>query len=103
VFSSQIEKECITREPTFKKYLAHIRRMENYFKDFIVEHIEWNKNTEADKLGKAVVFFQIIEDASVKTVEPEPRLINTRRGGLASTHNGIPLPLLWARQPHRAH
>jgi hypothetical protein len=33
-------KECITREPTLKKYLAHIRRMENYFKDFTVEHIE---------------------------------------------------------------
>jgi hypothetical protein len=26
--------------------------MENYFKGFIVEHIERNKNTEADQLAK---------------------------------------------------
>jgi hypothetical protein len=26
------------------------------------------------------VFFQVIEDASVKTVEPEPRLINVIEG-----------------------
>jgi hypothetical protein len=36
VVSSQIEKECITRERTLEKYLALIRRMENYFKGFIV-------------------------------------------------------------------
>jgi hypothetical protein len=52
--------------------------MENHFKGFTVEYIEQNKNTEANELAKAIarntplptdVFFQVIEDVSVKTVE----------------------------------
>jgi hypothetical protein len=63
--------------------------MENYFKGFMVEYIERNKNTKADDLAKAVarnilmhadIFFQVLEDASVKTVLPEPRLINIIKG-----------------------
>jgi ribonuclease HI len=89
VVSSQIEKECIAREPTLKKYLSLIRRMENYFKGFIVEYIERSRNTEADELAKAAarkmplyvdLFFQVIEDASIKTFEPKPRLINVIEG-----------------------
>jgi ribonuclease HI len=30
--AGQIEKECIVREPTLKRYLGMVRRMENYFK-----------------------------------------------------------------------
>jgi hypothetical protein len=37
-----------------EKYLALVRRMENYFKGFTVEYIEWNKNIKADDLAKAV-------------------------------------------------
>jgi hypothetical protein len=79
VVSSQIEKECIAREPT----------LENHFKGFTVEYIEWSRNTEADELAKAAahsmplladVFFQVIKYASVKMVEPEPRLINAIEG-----------------------
>jgi hypothetical protein len=89
VVLGQIEKECIARELTLKKYLTLVRRMENYFKGFTVEYIERNKNTEADDLAKAVarniplpadVFFQVIEDALVKTVRLEPRLINIIKG-----------------------
>jgi ribonuclease HI len=40
VVSSQIEKECITREQTLKKYLALVRRMKNHLKGFTVEYIE---------------------------------------------------------------
>jgi ribonuclease HI len=43
VVSGQIEKECIARETTLEKYLALIRRMENYFQGFTVEYIERNK------------------------------------------------------------
>jgi hypothetical protein len=59
--------------------------MEGFFKGFIVSHIERAKNTEADELAKAAarkavlppdVFFQVIEDPSMKIVEPEPRMIN---------------------------
>jgi hypothetical protein len=72
-----------------EKYLALVRRVDNYFKGFTVEHIDRNKNTEANKLGKAAaqktplptdVFFQTIEDASVKIVALEPRLINAIDG-----------------------
>jgi ribonuclease HI len=89
VVSGQIEKECITREPTLERYLPLVRRMESYFKGFAVEYIKHNKNTEADDLAKvaahntpmlADVFFQVLEDASVKTVMPEPRVINIIEG-----------------------
>jgi hypothetical protein len=51
VVASQIEKECIARDATLERYLAVIRRMENYFKEFIVEYIERMKNTKANELA----------------------------------------------------
>jgi ribonuclease HI len=54
VVSGQIQKECIAKKPTLERYLALVRRMETYFKEFTVEYIECNKNTEADDLAKAV-------------------------------------------------
>jgi hypothetical protein len=59
--------------------------LENQFKGFRIEYIEWNKSTEADDLAKAAahitpmppdVFFQVLEDASVKTILLKPILIN---------------------------
>jgi hypothetical protein len=81
VMSGQIEKEGIAREPTLERYLALVQRMESSFRGFIVEYIECNKNAEADELENAAarntampanVFFQVPEDASVKTVLPKP-------------------------------
>jgi ribonuclease HI len=89
VVSGQIEKECITRELALEKYLALVQRMQNYFKGFTLEYIEQNKNIEADDLANAVarntpmppdIFYQVLEDASVKTVLLEPRLINIIKG-----------------------
>jgi hypothetical protein len=63
--------------------------MESYFEGFTVEYIECNKNTEADDLAKVVahntlmsadVFFQVLEDTSIKTILPEPRVINIIKG-----------------------
>jgi RNAse (barnase) inhibitor barstar len=63
--------------------------MENYFREFSVEHIERNKNTEVDELVKAVarkialpidIFFQTLEDSLVKTIELEPRIVNVIQG-----------------------
>jgi hypothetical protein len=42
------KKECIIKEPSLERYLAFIRRMENFFKGFTVEHIDRNKNSEAN-------------------------------------------------------
>jgi ribonuclease HI len=89
VIASQIEKECMARDKILERYLDVIRRMENFFKGFTVEHIERAKNTEADELAKAVarkavlppdVFFQVIKDPSIKTIEPEPRMVNVVQG-----------------------
>jgi hypothetical protein len=54
-----------------------------------VEYIERTRNTEVDELAKAAakkvvlsphVFFQVIEDPSMKIVKPEPRMINVIQG-----------------------
>jgi ribonuclease HI len=50
LIAGQIEKECMARE--VERYLATVRRMENYFKRFTVEYIKRAKNTEADELAK---------------------------------------------------
>jgi hypothetical protein len=82
VVTGQMEKECINRELTLERYLTLVKKMENHFKGFTMEYIERSKNTEADELVKAVarntplptdVFLQVISDASIKTVEPEPK------------------------------
>jgi ribonuclease HI len=89
VVTGQIEKECIARKPILEKYLGLIRKMENYFREFTVEYIERNKNCEANELAKATarntpmlanIFFQVLKDALVKTIPPEPRVINIIKG-----------------------
>jgi hypothetical protein len=89
VTTSQIEKECMSRDKTLERYPAVVRRMENHLKEFTVEHIKRTKNTEIDELAKVVarkvvlppgVFFQVIEDPSVKTVDPKPRVVNIIQG-----------------------
>jgi hypothetical protein len=63
--------------------------MEHHFKGFTMEYIEINKNIEVDDLAKVAarnipiltdVFFQVMEDASVKTGESVPRMINIIEG-----------------------
>jgi hypothetical protein len=63
--------------------------MESYFSGFTVEYIECNKNAKANELVKAAarntpmtvdVFFQVLEDASIKIVLLEPRVINIIEG-----------------------
>jgi hypothetical protein len=89
VIASQIEKECMARDEILERYLADVRMMENHFKGFTVEHIKRTKNTEVDELAKAAarkavlptnVFFQVIEYPSIKTAEPEPRVVNIIQG-----------------------
>jgi hypothetical protein len=89
VIASQIEMECMARDATLEKYLAIIRRMENYIKGFVVEYVERTKNTKVDELAKAAtskttlpwdVFFQTIEDPTVKIVQLEPRTVNIIQG-----------------------
>jgi ribonuclease HI len=89
VVASQIEKECIAREPTLKRYLALIRRMEKYFEGFTMEHIERSKNFKADELAKAAAhntplpadaFFEVVPDVLIKIVETKSGVINLIEG-----------------------
>jgi hypothetical protein len=75
----------MARDATLERYLAIVTRMENYFKGFTVEYVERTKNTEADELAKTAttnivlqpdVFFQTIEEPTVKIVMLEPRMVN---------------------------
>jgi hypothetical protein len=86
---SQIKKECMARDITLERYLAVVRRMDNYFKGFTIEYIERMKDIEADELAKAAAkkvvlspdaFFQVMKDPSVKTIEPEHRIVNITQG-----------------------
>jgi hypothetical protein len=52
VIASQIEKECIARDETLERYLTVVRKMERFFKGFIVQYIERTKISEANKLDK---------------------------------------------------
>jgi hypothetical protein len=56
-----------------------------FFKGFTIEYIDRNKSAKADEHVKAAAhntplpadaFLQIILDASIKTIESEPRVIN---------------------------
>jgi hypothetical protein len=60
-----------------------------FFNGFTVDYIDRNKNSEANKLAKnaahnislpANVFSQTMSNASIKTIETEPRVINIIRG-----------------------
>jgi ribonuclease HI len=55
VIAGEIEKECMARDATLERYLATVRRMENYFNGFTIEYIERAKNIEADELAKAAI------------------------------------------------
>jgi hypothetical protein len=75
----------MARDATLERYLAIVTRMVNYFKGFTVEYVKRTKNTEADELAKTAtrnivlqpdVFFQTIEEPTVKIVMLEPRMVN---------------------------
>jgi ribonuclease HI len=89
VVAGQIKKGCIVRELTHERYLVRVGRMECYFKGFTIEYIERTKNAKANELMKVMalntplpadIFFQVIFDTSIKTVEAEPRMINLIEG-----------------------
>jgi ribonuclease HI len=78
VITGQIEKEYSAKEPVLMQYLAAIRSLEKQFKGFTLQHIERNKNEEADTLAKAAakgeplpsdVFYHIIGTPVVRNPE----------------------------------
>jgi hypothetical protein len=89
VVIGQIDKECIAREPTLEKIFSSGQKNGNLLQGLTVKYIDRNKNSKDDKLTKASarnnplpanVFLQTIIDTSIKTIEPEPRVINIIQG-----------------------
>jgi ribonuclease HI len=88
VIQEHIEKESEARNPVLQKYLEKVREMEKYFKGYSLHHIPRNDNNEADKLAKAVaqnqaipphVFYEIIQEPSVKELKPKVvNIVETR-------------------------
>jgi ribonuclease HI len=53
VIAGQIKKEYSTKEPMLMQYLTIVHDLEKQFKGFTLQHVERNKNEEADALAKA--------------------------------------------------
>ena len=53
VVTDQIEKQYLAKELVLMQYLAAVRSLEKQFKGFTLQHVERNKNEEADTLAKA--------------------------------------------------
>jgi ribonuclease HI len=53
VVAGQIEKEYSAKEPVLMQYLTAVCSLEKQFKGFTLQHVERNKNEEADTLAKA--------------------------------------------------
>jgi hypothetical protein len=78
VVAGQIEKDYSAKQPVLMQYLAAIRSPEKQFKGFTLQHIERNKNEEANTLVKAAakgeplpsdVFYHVVGMPVVRKLE----------------------------------
>jgi ribonuclease HI len=53
VVAGQIKKEYSTKKPVLMQYLTAVLSLEKKFKGFTLQHVDRNKNEEADGLAKA--------------------------------------------------
>jgi ribonuclease HI len=72
VIAGQIEKEFMARDETLERCLADVRRMENVFKGFTVQHIERTKNTKAYELAKAAAKKAVLPPAVFSKLSKTP-------------------------------
>jgi ribonuclease HI len=75
VVAGQIEKEYSAKEPVLMQYLTAIRSLKKQFKCFTLQHVDRNKNEEANVLAKAAakgealpsdVFYHVIGTPAVR-------------------------------------
>jgi ribonuclease HI len=78
VVTGQIEKEYSAKEPVLMQYLITVRGLEKQFKGFTLQHVERNKNEDANALAKAAakgealpsnVFYHVIGTPAVRNPE----------------------------------
>jgi ribonuclease HI len=53
IVAGQIEMDCSAKEPVLMQYLSAVRSLKKQFKGFTLQHIEQNKNEEANMFAKA--------------------------------------------------
>jgi ribonuclease HI len=64
VVAGQIENEYSAKEPVLMQYLTAVRSLQKQFKGFTLQHVDRNKNEEADALPSDV-FYHIIGTPAV--------------------------------------
>jgi ribonuclease HI len=78
VVAGQIEKEYSAKKHVLMQYLTAVRSLEKQFKGFTLQHVDRNKNEEADTLAKATtkgealpsdVFYHVIGTIAVRNPE----------------------------------
>jgi ribonuclease HI len=78
VVADQVEKEYSVKEPILMQYLTAVRSLEKQFKGFTPQHVDRNKNEEADVLAKEAakgeafpsdLFYHVIGTPSVRNPE----------------------------------
>jgi ribonuclease HI len=78
VIAGQVEKEYIAKDPALMQYLTVVRSLERQLKGFTLQHVDRNKNEEADALAKAAakcealpsdMFYHVIDTPAVHNPE----------------------------------
>jgi hypothetical protein len=78
VVAGQIKKEYSAKENILMQYLTTVRSLEKQFQGFTLQHVERNKNEEADTLAKAAtkgealpsnVFHHVIGTPAIRNPE----------------------------------
>jgi ribonuclease HI len=85
VVASQIEKEYSEKEPMLMQYLTVVRSLEKQFKGFTLQHVDHNKNEEADALAKVAAKGEALPSNMFYHVIGTPSVHNP--GGLQITHD----------------
>jgi ribonuclease HI len=85
IVAGHIEKDYKARDPELARYLQFLRDQKKHFEGFTVKNISRNDNSDADELAKAAaqnanlpqdVFYQILNQASIKEVQVTPREVH---------------------------
>jgi hypothetical protein len=78
VVAGQIEKYYSAKDPTLLQYLKAVLSLEQQFKGFTLQHVDYARNEEADTLAKAAargealpsdVFYHVIGTPAVRNPE----------------------------------
>jgi ribonuclease HI len=85
VVTGHIKKDYKTRDPELARCLQFLKEQEKYFEGFTVKNISRTHNSNADEIAKSTaqntslpqdVFFEVLNQASIKTKQEAPREVH---------------------------